>query len=90
MKVLGSYLRTVNQSGYIPSSYTDSPGSWKLINQWLKQCIENHDRCNVPIPEPWAPTRLLDIGLPGDEFVRLVERDESLFLTRPYATLSHC
>ncbi|KAF2806681.1 HET-domain-containing protein [Mytilinidion resinicola] len=79
-----------NQSGYTPSSTTDSPQSWELIGQWLKQCTENHDRCNAPIPELWAPTRLLDIGTPGDKYVRLVERDESLFLKQPYATLSHC
>lgn len=80
---------TDNQSGYTPSSSTDSPAAWELISQWLKQCTENHSRCNAPIPEPWAPTRLLDIGTPESEFVRLVE-SESLTLKQPYATLSHC
>ena len=81
---------TDNQCGYTPSSSTDSPGSWELISQWLKQCTGNHSRCNAPIPELWAPTRLLDIGTPESEFVRLVETEESLFLKQPYATLSHC
>jgi hypothetical protein len=61
-----------------------------LIGHWLKQCTENHARCNASIPEPWAPTRLLDIGTAEDDDIRLVERDESLFGKQPYATLSHC
>jgi hypothetical protein len=61
-----------------------------LIRHWLKQCTENHAPCNASIPEPWAPTRLLDIGTAEDDDIRLVERDESLFGKQPYATLSHC
>lgn len=56
----------------------------------MKQCTENHDRCNASIPEPWTPTRLLDIDTLDNEYVRLVERDGSIFLNQPYATLSHC
>ncbi|KAF1998879.1 HET-domain-containing protein [Amniculicola lignicola CBS 123094] len=78
------------ESGYIPSSTTDSPQSWGLVGQWLKQCTGGHQRCNAPIPAPWAPTRLLDIGTPGNEYIRLVEQDEDLFSNQPYATVSHC
>ncbi|CZR61292.1 uncharacterized protein PAC_11188 [Phialocephala subalpina] len=78
-----------NQSEYIPSNTTDSPQSWELIGQWLKQCTEHHGRCNATVPESWAPTRLLDIGTDNDGYVRLVERD-SLLPGQPYATLSHC
>lgn len=82
-------MRTEDQSEYIPSNTTDSVQSFNLIGQWLAQCREHHDRCNATVPEPWAPTRLLDIGEEGDEYVRLVERD-SMLQKQPYATLSHC
>jgi hypothetical protein len=79
-----------SQIRHTPAESTNSPQSWTLIRHWLKQCTENHARCNVSVPEPWAPTRLLDTGTTEGDNVRLVERDESLFGKQPYATLSHC
>ncbi|KAF2687503.1 HET-domain-containing protein [Lentithecium fluviatile CBS 122367] len=75
---------------YIPSSSTDSAQSWELISQWLNRCAQNHGRCNAPIPKPWGPTRLLDIGTVDDGDVRLVTQAEGLSSKQPYATLSHC
>ncbi|CAN9260870.1 unnamed protein product [Alternaria alternata] len=76
---------------YTPSSSTDSPQSWDLIRRWLSQCTQDHGRCNLASPQPWAPTRLLDVGTFEDDLVRLLDRAETLPLSnKPYATLSHC
>lgn len=93
--ILRLLSRDGNEDVYVPSNSTDSPQSWELMNRWLEQCRTHHERCNAEIPRPlgstpWTPTRLLDIRRPGDEYLRLVERDESLYNQQPYATLSHC
>jgi hypothetical protein len=88
--IISLRCREDSQIEYTPAENTDSPQSLTLIRHWLKQCTESHARCNASIPEPWAPTRLLDIGTAEDDDIRLVERDESLFGKQPYATLSHC
>lgn len=75
---------------YCPAQNTDSPQSWGLVGSWLKQCAENHDRCNALVPEPWAPTRLLDISRYDDGLLRLVENNHNISSKQPYATLSHC
>lgn len=56
----------------------------------MRQCTENHVRCNAIRPERWAPTRLLNLGSPGHLYVRLIESADSNSSNQPYATLSHC
>lgn len=72
----------------MPSTMTDSPQSWDLIRQWLKQCTEHHDRCNASGPS--APIRLLDISTAKENYIQLVESQHCEDFGKPYATLSHC
>jgi hypothetical protein len=57
------------------------------IQSWISDCESQnmHSKCR---PVPFAPLRLLTVGLDGKP-LRLVERDTSTIRT-DYATLSHC
>ncbi|EMD87842.1 hypothetical protein COCC4DRAFT_142716 [Bipolaris maydis ATCC 48331] len=89
------YFETIEdlQGGYVhyePSVSTDSPQTWDLIEHWVRNCTQNHTRCNASLPEQWAPTRLLDVGTFEKDVVRLVNGKDASRPKQNYATLSHC
>jgi len=84
-----SLSNTGRYVAYKPASSTSSPESWNLIERWMDECTQNHVRCNATIPERWFPSRVLDVGIPDEDCVRLVHRND-IFSGQPYATLSHC
>ncbi|KAH7303978.1 heterokaryon incompatibility protein-domain-containing protein [Stachybotrys elegans] len=53
------------------------------ITSWLKTCDEQHPECRVDVTD--YPARLLDLGDPGSESIRLVEGLKSV----RYTALSH-
>ncbi|KAH6856622.1 heterokaryon incompatibility protein-domain-containing protein [Chaetomium sp. MPI-CAGE-AT-0009] len=73
-------------------STTHSLFSMAVAQEWLKNCIENHERCRAislgTTRQP--PTRLLEIDRPGSGEIRLVETTAALGAHVKYATLSHC
>ncbi|KAK0713392.1 heterokaryon incompatibility protein-domain-containing protein [Lasiosphaeria miniovina] len=77
------------------SRRTDSPETFELIQQWLRDCLAHHTACNNS-PENrdhWRPTRLLEIGdVDGEGGVsscRLVDGRDAARDSRGYVTLSH-
>ncbi|KAH7120496.1 heterokaryon incompatibility protein-domain-containing protein [Dactylonectria macrodidyma] len=62
--------------------------SWEQVTSWLSHCLENHKACVHQYSESWYPTRLIDVGKPGDSMVKLCLTATSN-PEGPYVTLSH-
>ena len=61
--------------------------------RWLSQCLERHTKCQAPPSTEriqFCPTRLLEIGQPDVERVRLQLFPNQHITRIQYATLSHC
>jgi hypothetical protein len=61
--------------------------------KWLSQCLESHGRCQTAHSSgstSYTPTRLLQIGQPSSEKIRLLLRPQPEGTKLQYATLSHC
>jgi hypothetical protein len=77
------------------ASSTNSDQSWTIVTNWLKECQENHSKCNYPrTPISWRPTRLvaieeIDPNRPTNAVLRLCE-SEAIPNDVQYMTLSHC
>jgi len=70
---------------------TDSASSFKLASTWLKDCIQSksHVHCHTNLDEHKLPTRILELGSPDAQHIRL--RTTSTMGVAPlYMTLSHC
>ncbi|KEY73455.1 hypothetical protein S7711_07484 [Stachybotrys chartarum IBT 7711] len=63
-----------------------SDQSLDIVATWLKDCNETHDECSGDVTS--LPTRLLDVGSPSDDCIRLVETEAGA--TGRYASLSYC
>lgn len=72
-------------------NYPGVPESLNTATKWLNNCIRNHPRCCINDTEPWAPTRILDLGPLGKPLhLRLCETSGSrLAQGERYLTLSH-
>ena len=60
---------------------------------WLHQCLEKHDRCRSTLSFGLGnryPTRLLQIGQPGEDKIRLLLHPGREEIKTQYATVSHC
>ena len=63
------------------------------VRKWLDECLESHERCRSA---PWStlvnnlPTRLIQIGQPSVQKIRLLLHPKREGTTIRYATLSHC
>ncbi|KAH0434511.1 hypothetical protein CcaCcLH18_05254 [Colletotrichum camelliae] len=71
---------------------TASPSSLNQALNWFKKCKTNHEKCRSPptARSGWLPTRLVDIGIPGEPDWKLrITKD--LHKTSPleYMTLSY-
>ena len=68
--------------------WSGSP-SWLPIRgfaqKWIEICTKNDQSHNQPA---WFPTRLIDLGTPNDQYVKLIDT-RSTSPSGPYATLSH-
>jgi hypothetical protein len=56
------------------------------VRNWIRSCEENHPFCNRPSIIR-LPSRVLDVGRPGNRVIRLMESQSS---TAEYIALSHC
>lgn len=65
----------------------------ELARDWIATCRTEHRCCELEATEDptYLPTRLLDVGLPGEDAIRLIISNE-LMKTRKasYITLSYC
>lgn len=54
---------------------TSSSGTMDLAREWYTTCCANHTTCRLPFNErkDWQPTRLIDVGLIGEDSWRLCE-----------------
>ena len=69
---------------------TSSIQSLGLAYQWYMSCRACHSRCNGLVKRPkWYPTRLLDIGVPGDSTWALRTCSKDPPLSPNYMTLSY-
>ncbi|KAI8720164.1 HET domain-containing protein [Fusarium sp. LHS14.1] len=70
---------------------TSSLRSLDQASDWLTSCCVRHLQCSaLSKREPWLPTRLIDVGLEGDDTwkLRVVAEDDVDWPT-PYVTLSY-
>lgn len=69
---------------------TGDPKVLEVASNWLKRCVETHDRCktsDLSSDKLWFPKRLLDLSSgAGQRLVMTAEEPP----TERYATLSHC
>lgn len=78
------------------SQATDSVEAFDLVRSWMKDCLENHPRCerdfaDMPLDpdiEPLLPSRIIDIVSGLDIEPKLIEGRES-GIKAHYAALSH-
>jgi len=61
----------------------------ELVSRWFKSCIESHSDCSITHEPVKMPTRLLELGVPTPEHVRL-SSTAATGTTSAYMTLSHC
>jgi hypothetical protein len=80
-------------SGDVSSStlYPKGHGAVSLIKFWLDTCFESHISCAVLYDNGFMPSRLLDVGCHGQNFICLKDSGFSSKLqSSRYLTLSHC
>ncbi|KAH0434127.1 hypothetical protein CcaCcLH18_05451 [Colletotrichum camelliae] len=70
------------------SESTDAPGTWALIQHWIRSCADNHTLCKIQ--STFIPTRLLKLDTTGGKRdFRLIVREE-VEPGSDYVALSHC
>ena len=67
---------------------TSSQHPMQLATLWLKDCLENHPKCNDEHSPSELPTRLIHVG--DEETHPRLCSGSSLTPRTPYATLSYC
>ncbi|RSL37837.1 hypothetical protein CEP53_015447, partial [Fusarium sp. AF-6] len=74
-----------------PPQNTKSSETLSLAQNWIADCVANHQQCKSVARKSWYPTRLLDCGSAKDldPWCRLIETKNFAF-DGPYMTLSHC
>jgi Heterokaryon incompatibility protein (HET) len=70
-----------------PPPNTKSPGTLLLARKWLRNCLENHAKCDGNRDVTWIPPRLLDLRR---RHVRLKCFPEGARSQEHYAALSYC
>ncbi|KAK2773829.1 heterokaryon incompatibility protein [Colletotrichum kahawae] len=71
---------------------TASPSSLNQALNWFKKCKTNHEKCRSPptARSGWLPTRLVDIGIPGEPDWKLrITKDLDKTSSLEYMTLSY-
>ncbi|KAI1451729.1 HET-domain-containing protein [Annulohypoxylon moriforme] len=63
--------------------------SLAMLKEWPRICYRDHPDCPHP-DEKFLPTRLIEVGLEGDEKVRLISTPGLDLKDRRYIALSHC
>ncbi|KAF8850026.1 HET-domain-containing protein [Acephala macrosclerotiorum] len=87
MRKAGSHLGTEEPSD---PSWTSS---MILARKWLHRCLESHNRClsaQTSGLTNFIPTRLLQIGEPSADKIRLLLYPDRAGIEIQYTTLSHC
>ncbi|KAI0197593.1 heterokaryon incompatibility protein-domain-containing protein [Astrocystis sublimbata] len=60
------------------------------IDFWTKSCLADHPECQQNRSDGFIPTRVIDVGSDGDDFVRLVQTSREKLKDKRYIALSHC
>jgi hypothetical protein len=85
---------TENEAEELPQRSIDEQTSTgceenlQIGKTWLRNCLTSHPSCRPRLPEPWLPTRLLDVDSGDKPAIRLV-LSSSLDIETQYAALSH-
>jgi hypothetical protein len=89
------HLIPERELGHIPTNSelgnTTRPPTYgySQIKRWVSNCVENHPGCRKEPSDTFVPTRLLDIKLLDQNYIRVVETAPNN-IKGPYLTLSHC
>lgn len=73
---------------HLPTS-TDSEESYAFASHALNRCLNTHRLCDNPASE-FVPFRLVDVGSPGESYVRVIETPGTDAAETRYCALSHC
>ncbi|KAL7623310.1 hypothetical protein AAE478_006991 [Parahypoxylon ruwenzoriense] len=81
---------TFDRRRKVPSASSLSNENVGVMQRWIDDCKHNHNDCLTP-PEPWVPTRLLEINYDAREIkLRLVETSSPpIPKETPFVALSH-
>jgi hypothetical protein len=84
----------LDAGSHIDAHVTYSPSTWAPSMsgalKWLSRCQDTHARCRSSSVSSYTPTRLLQIGQPSFEKIRLSLCPRREGTAVQYATLSHC
>lgn len=59
---LGNSIRCLFTKPHLETS-TSSPATLQTIREWYLMCRASHEHCDaLTLPDPWCPSRLVDIG----------------------------
>lgn len=91
----GGQLGDDIQLGYPWLTNTQSETYFQIIREWLEHCDGNHPSCapkvgcNKSTPPRIMPKRVVDVGRPGDETVKLCESSSMKSNDSRWVALSH-
>jgi hypothetical protein len=88
----GVKRQSIGNVGLFPHSLSVSAESdevVRIIRKLIDVCCGQHPFC-TSVPHPGTPSRLLDVGTPEEQQLRLVPWDVYSLHERPYLTLSYC
>ncbi|KAI1768012.1 HET-domain-containing protein [Hypoxylon sp. FL1150] len=72
------------------SPSTGDEATWRIIQGWLKECVETHTSCNGRGTTGYLPSRLVELNdTAAEPTFRVVEKHQ-IHPQSQYLTLSHC
>ncbi|PLB38136.1 HET domain-containing protein [Aspergillus candidus] len=87
-------LQSMNDADSIDVNVSSSAHTWESsvqnASKWLSECLDGHDRCRMSPLSGYTPTRLIQIGSPSADKIRLLLHPSEQGIVLRYATLSHC
>ncbi|KAF5865938.1 hypothetical protein ETB97_001514 [Aspergillus alliaceus] len=93
--VVSFCLQSMNDARkHIDTNGSHSPNTWAAsmltASKWLSRCLDSHDKCRSSPLSGYTPTRLIQIGRPSVDKIRLLPHPNIEGTVLQYATLSHC
>ncbi len=65
----------------VVSNSTNSTANFDLAQKWLRNCLDNHERCNHNTEMHWKPTRLIELDQPFSGSVALNCWSDEMIMT---------
>ena len=71
----------------LEDSGTGSPAATAVAIHWIRTCVTRHRQCNPGLCSRFFPTRIIDLGSPGEAHEPVIVEHAETF--EPYVALSH-